>query len=143
MAEATVTWLKEGIFVGTDGTKHSVVLSKYGEDGGVGMKPSELLLVSLASCTAVDVVSILTKMRISLSELEIKVEGEQDGEPPWQYRKIHLTYRVKGEGCTDAAVERAIELSESKYCSVAASLRGQVEIGHSYEILNNDGAGGE
>jgi putative redox protein len=82
MAEVVVKWLEGGVFVGTDSTKHSVVLSTHDEENGVGMKPSELLLVAVASCTAIDVVSILTKKRLNLDRLEIVVTGEQNPEPP-------------------------------------------------------------
>jgi putative redox protein len=135
MAEATVTWVKDQIFVGIDSTKHSVVLSSPGEEGGVGMKPSELLLVSLASCTAVDIVNIFNKMRKPLDGLEIHVSGEQDSEPPWKYSKIQLSFRLHGMGISEEAAKRAIELSEEKYCSVAESLRKQVEIDYDFEIL--------
>src|SRR3989337_1752274 len=99
---------------------HCVVLST--PDEGVGMKPSELLLVALASCTAVDVVEILQKKRIELSSLEISATGEQQTDPPWTFRKIHLLYRVSGKGLTEEAAELAVRLSEKKYCSVAPTL---------------------
>jgi len=135
MAEATISWLKNQIFVGIDSTKHSVVLSSPGEEGGVGMKPSELLLVSLASCTAVDIVNIFQKMRTPLAGLEIHVHGEQDAEPPWKFSKIQLSYRIRGKGISEEAAKRAIELSDHKYCSVAASLRGQVDVDYDFEII--------
>lgn len=99
------------------------------------MKPSELMLVALASCTAVDVVEILGKKRIELESLEISAEAEQEKDPPWTFRKIHLLYRLKGEGLTEKDAEQAIHLSESKYCSVASTLRGVAEITTSFEIL--------
>ena len=110
MANASVHWVKGKQFIGIDSTNHSVVLST--PDEGVGMKPSDLLLVALASCTAVDVVEILTKKRIHLSKLEISANGEQDNDPPWTFRKIHLHYQVGGEGLTAKAVEQAIQLSD-------------------------------
>lgn len=133
MAEATVRWIGGKQFVGIDSTQHSVVLSTKEE--GVGMKPSELLLVALASCSAVDVVEILEKKRTPIDLLEIRVEGEQDQDPPWAYRKIHLTYLLKGEGLNGKDIEQAITLSEEKYCSVAATIRGVAEITTSFEIL--------
>jgi len=138
MAQAKVTWHQDRIFVGTDSTKHSVVISTPGEKGGVGMKPSELLLVSLASCTAVDIVSIFEKKRTPLDELEIHVQGEQNEDPPWMYKNIKLSYRIKGEGVTAEALKRTIELSEEKYCSVSASLKGQVSIDYDFEIIGDD-----
>jgi putative redox protein len=133
MANAIVRWISGKQFIGIDSTNHSVVLST--PDEGVGMKPSELLLVALAACTAVDVVEILAKKRITLTALEIVASGEQDSNPPWTFRKIHLIYKVGGEGLTETAVEQAIQLSEEKYCSVASTLRGVADITTSFELL--------
>jgi putative redox protein len=133
MAQAIVRRITGKRFIGIDSTNHSVVLSSA--DEGVGVKPSEMLLVALASCTAVDVVEILEKKKINLTLLEISATGEQDQDPPWTFRKIHLLYKVKGDGLTEKAVQQAIHLSETKYCSVAATIRGVAEITTSYEIL--------
>lgn len=138
MAEVVVKWLEGGVFVGTDSTKHSVVLSRQDEENGVGMKPSELLLVALASCTAIDVVSILKKKRLQLDGLEVRVKGEQSPNPPWKYENIKLTYLLRGNDLSQAACARAIDLSDAKYCSVAASLRSEVQIDHEFVILNDE-----
>jgi putative redox protein len=134
-AHTRLVWCGEGLFVGIDTNKHSVVISTQDEANRVGMKPSDLLLVALASCTAVDVVAILRKKRQPLSRLEVVADGVQDEDPPWRFRSIHLTYRVRGHDLTPEAVGRAIEISEGRYCSVSASLRPQVEITTSFEIL--------
>lgn len=133
MGTATVQWIGGKKFVGTDSTNHSVVLSTASE--GVGMKPSELLLIAVASCSAVDVVEILTKKRMTLDELKISVTGEQDADPPWTYRKIHMCFSMRGGNLTAKAVEQAIQLSEEKYCSVAATIRATAEITTEFEIL--------
>jgi len=133
MANATVRWIGGKQFVGTDSTRHSVVIST--PDEGVGMKPSELLLVALASCTAVDVVEILHKKRLTLSSLEIQANAEQDPEPPWAFRKIQVHYILHGAWLTETAVSQAIQLSEEKYCSVAATVRGVAEVHTSFEIV--------
>jgi putative redox protein len=93
--------------------------------------------VSLASCTAVDVTGILRKKRQGVDGLEIVADGMQNDDPPWAFRKIHLTYKVRGHNIDPAAVERAIELAEGRYCSVSASLKPQVEITWSYEIVQS------
>jgi len=133
MGTSIIKWVGSKQFVGIDSTKHSIVMSTT--DEGVGMKPSELILVALGACTAVDVVDIMAKKRQPLSFLEISADGEQDPNPPWPYRKIHLIYRLRGKGLTDKAVEQAIQLSEEKYCSVAATLRDVATITTSFEIL--------
>ncbi len=136
MPTTTVQWVTGQQFVGMDSNRHAVVLS--GEKEPNGLSPSQMLLVALSSCTAVDVVDILTKKRKPLSRLEIIATGEQDDDPPWAYRKIHLTYRLRGKNLTDSAVQQAIQLSEEKYCSVAATVRGVAEITTEYEILTEE-----
>ena len=133
MAKASVTWFGGKKFVGTDSTNHSVVLST--PDEGIGVKPSDMMLVALASCTSVDVVEILKKKRLDLRGLEVGVTAEQDVEPPWTFRKIHLTYAISGEGVKPKDAEQAIQLSQEKYCSVAATLRGVAEITWEYRIV--------
>lgn len=133
MSSSLVKWIGGKQFVGIDSSKHSVVLSTT--DEGVGMKPSEMLLVALSSCTAVDVVEILAKKRTPVDFLEISASAEQDVDPPWTFRKIHLVYKVRGKGLQEKDVAQAIDLSEHKYCSVAATLRGVAEITTSFELL--------
>jgi putative redox protein len=136
MASDTVLrWVPESkSFVSTDSTGHSVVMST--PDENAGMKPSELVLSALAGCASVDVVDILAKKRTPLSHLEVQVSAEQDADPPWTFRKIMMKFLVRGEGLTEKSVAQAIELSEEKYCSVAATLRGEAEIVTSFEILD-------
>ncbi len=134
MGSATVKWIQGKQFVGIDSTCHSVVLSTA--DEGVGMKPSELLLIAVASCSAVDIVDILTKKRMPLTFLEIHASGEQDQDPPWTYRKIHIHYRLAGKNLTEKAAAHAIELSEEKYCSVAATVRATAPITTDFEVID-------
>ena len=133
MGTATVKWVGGKQFVGIDSTCHSVVLST--PDEGIGIKPSDLLLIAVGSCSAVDVVDILTKKRMPLYLLEITINGEQDPNPPWTFRKIHIHYRIGGNNLTDKAVTQAIQLSHDKYCSVASTVRATVEITSDYELL--------
>ena len=132
--KAVIQWVSKGQFVGTDSTKHSVVMSGQDEENGVGMKPSDLLLVGLGGCTAYDVVEILRKKRQSLTGLEVTVEGQQNEDPPNPFHTIHIHYRVQGKGLSEKAVADAITLSEEKYCSAAATLRGTAEITFDYTI---------
>ena len=133
MATATVHWLNERNFVGIDSTGHSVVLS--GKKNGIGVSPSQMLLVALASCSSVDVVEILEKKRLKLTSLNVTITGEQDPDPPWTYRKIHLKYRLGGKDLKEKAVEQAIRLSQDKYCSVATTVSGVAEITTEFEIV--------
>jgi putative redox protein len=133
MPTATVKWVDGLQFVGTDSGGHSVVLS--GSDDQDGVRPSEMLLVALASCSAVDVVEIMRKKRQPLTKLEVRIDGERDPDPPWPYRKITVAYHAQGEGLTDKALSQAIQLSTEKYCSVAATVSGVADIETRFTIL--------
>jgi len=135
MPKTNVRWVKNRQFVGMDANGHAVVMS--GDKQQCGVKPSQLLLISLAACSAYDVVEILQKKRKTLRSLEVTADGEHDSEPPWAIRKIHLHYRLVGEDLTDKAVEQAIRLSEEKYCSVAATVRGIATITTEFEIVSD------
>lgn len=142
MGNIAVKWTGEGsqMFVGRDSFGHVVISGSWPKDGDEswqewkGLKPSDLLLLSLASCSAYDVVMILGRQRQDLVDLYVEVNGEQADTPPYAFTNIHLHYVVKGVELDPKKVERAIELSEEKYCSVAATIRGVAEITHSYEI---------
>jgi putative redox protein len=133
--KVNVKWVGKREFVGTDSSKHSVVMSSQDEENGTGMSPSQLLLVALGGCTAYDVVSILEKKRQHLTGLEVKVTGEQEPDPPWTYRKVHVDYILRGKELSEKAVQDAIELSEEKYCSVSTTVRGSAEITYDYTIV--------
>ena len=136
--KAHIQWVSKGQFVGTDSTKHSVVISRQDEENAVGMKPSDLLLVALGGCTSIDMVNILHKKRQKLTSLEIEIHGEQDPNPPWAFRKIQVMYTVRGRGLSDKAVADAISLAEGKYCSVKASLDKSVELQTEYQIVEDE-----
>ena len=136
MKTTTVRWTHDRHFVGTDSTNQSVVLS--GQKPAIGVSPSQMLLIALASCSSLDVVEILEKKRKKLTMLEVITSGEQDPDPPWAYRKIHLQYRLSGQGLTSKSIEQAISLSQEKYCSVAATVRGVAQVTTGYEIIPED-----
>jgi putative redox protein len=91
--------------------------------------------MALAACTAVDVVEILEKKRMPLTFLEISSDSEQDQDPPWTFRKIHLHFKAAGKNLTGTALEQAIHLAEEKYCSVAATIRATAQITFDFEVL--------
>lgn len=137
MTQVNVKWIGKGQNVGTDYTKHSLVMSTQDDENATGLKPSDVLLLSLGGCTGVDVVSTLSKQRQNLTGLEINIAAEQDSNPPWTFRKIHLEYVMHGRELSERGVERAIELSEHKYCSVTASICGMAEVTSSFRIIEN------
>ncbi len=129
-------------FVGEADSGHSIVMDGASAFGGgdSAPRPSELLLLGLAGCTGMDVVSILRKKRQAVTSLEVMVSGEQREEHPRAFTKIRVKFVVRGESVDPGAVRRAIELSEEKYCSVGATLEEGVAITSEFEIL---GAGPE
>ena len=133
---ASVTLVDEGMhFVGeVDGFR--VDLDADEEVGGrnAGASPMHLLLLSLAGCTAMDAVSILRKKREQVTGLRVEVQSKQRAEHPKVYESIEVFYRVRGTGVDPKALDRAIELSQSKYCPVIAMLGKTAKITSSYEI---------
>ena len=137
MGTVSIKWVESQLMTGADSFGHPLVIgsSTEKEPQWAGLKPSDLLLLAAASCSGYDVVMILTKQREPLEGLEISCTGEQESEPPYTFTKIHLHYRVKGADLNPNKVERAIRLSEEKYCSVINTLKGTVEITKDFEIV--------
>ena len=135
--KATVRIAGEELFVGTSPSGHAIVLDT---DSARSSAPSpvELLLVDLGSCTAVDVISILKKKRQDVREYVLEVSGERRDEYPRSYTSMHVHHILTGTNISPKAVEQAIELSETKYCSVAATLRPTVTIKSSFEIIEDE-----
>ena len=104
-----------------------------------GVVSSDLLPLSLIGCAIWDVTSILRKQKQNIKRIEVEASSEQDDEPPWQIRKIRILYRIWGDEIKDSAVERAIRLTEEKYCSIYVTLKPAIEIMSDYEILTNQG----
>ena len=119
-------------------SSHWVIMDGTPTFGGsnAGSSPKELLLMALGGCTAMDVIPILQKKRASVDNVEIRVVGNVREEHPQVFTDIHVEYIIRGNGINPADVERAIELSTTKYCSVSAMLRGNVTITHSYRVEN-------
>ena len=140
MSDVTLRWTGEGLtFEGA--TAHGAPILTGNDPDGPGAKASDLLPLSLAACTVYDVVVILRKQRQDLQGLEVRVTSEQDEDPPWTFRAIHMHFIARG-AVDDHKVARAIELSESKYCAVAATLRSVVRLTHSHEVVAGNGVSG-
>jgi len=131
-----VKWIDGLRFVATDSIGHSIVMDASKQVGGEGsgFSPLQLLLAALGGCTGIDIVDIMRKQRQKVEDLEIVVSGERAKEPPRVYSKIHVEYRVKGRGIKEKAVQRAIRLSEDKYCSVGAMLKAKAKVTSNYTI---------
>jgi putative redox protein len=124
-------------FSGTADSGHTLVLDAAEAAGGenAGFRPTELLLISLAGCTAMDVISILRKKRQDVTGLEVRTDGNRSEGHPKVYTDITIEYIVSGRGIDPAAVERAIELSTETYCTVEAMLKKAATITTSYRII--------
>jgi len=131
-----VKWIDGMRFVANDDKGHSIIMDVSKEHGGEGsgFGPMQLLLVAFGGCTGIDVLEILRKQRQKLEGLEIVVSGERVSETPRVYDKVHVEYRLKGKDLKEKAVQRAIRLSQDKYCSVGATLKAKAKVSYNYEI---------
>ncbi len=136
--QAQVSWIGPGLrLVGEASSGPAIVIDHVlpGEEGQeTGPRPMELVLIGLAGCTAMDVVSILTKKRQPFTGLEVRATAERAAEHPKVYTRIHLEFVVRGKGVDPRAVERSVELSQTRYCPASAMLSKAVEITTSYRI---------
>jgi putative redox protein len=135
---ASVTLDGDGLrFVGKVGSGHAIVLD--GTEGDAGARPAELVPLALAGCTAMDVISILRKKRQAVTRYEVQAAGIQSDEHPNEFRRIDVIHVVEGD-VEVAALERAIELSATKYCSVGSTVAsGVTEVRHTYQLRTSDG----
>ena len=135
MQTASVKWIGEQKFVATSPSGHAINVDSDREVNSAP-GPMELVLMALGACTATDIVIVLKKKRQKLDGLEVICSGERAAEPPTVWTKLEIVYRLRGE-LDDAAVKHAIELSEEKYCSVAAMLKKTAKISWRYEIVRS------
>jgi putative redox protein len=133
-AKAVIHDAGDGLFIGITPSGHAQVLETNHERASAAT-PVELLLIALGGCTAVDVITILRKKRERVTDYRVEVRGTRREEHPRAYTRMELRHVVRGHKVSEKAVAAAIELSETKYCSVAATLRPGVEIVTSYEIV--------
>jgi putative redox protein len=129
--KASLTWTDKTRFLARSENSPTYVIDSDDNDGAAC--PMQMLLISLAGCTAIDVVEILTKKRIDLSRFEVNITGEEAVEHPQRYARIIVEYIFYGRGIKTKAVEQAIELSETKYCCALASVNA--EASSSYRII--------
>ena len=135
--EVAVKWIDNLRYVASSGSGHAIVLDVPAKSGGndSGMHATELLLIAVGKCTAVDVVRILTKQKKEIRSLEVIVTGDISAEYPKFYEKIHIKYRISGDGLTMEQVQKAVDLSHGKYCTVSNSLTDRCEQTLSIEII--------
>ena len=130
--KVTAEWLADQAFLLKDHKGFPIVMAQP-----MGVLGADLLPLSLIGCAGWDVMSILRKQKQPVLRCEVEAESERDEEPPWRFRRIRVLYKIWG-GVDLAALERAIRLTEEKYCSVFVTLRDAVEIQSRYEILSEE-----
>jgi len=132
-------WQGGFAFSGSNEAGQTVLMdSPLAETGPKGPSPMQLLLISLAGCTAMDVIGILEKKRQRVTGFEVNVVGDRVPDPPQRFENIEMEFVVRGHQIDAVAVERAIELSENKYCSVSANLRPSARISSRYRIVEEN-----
>ncbi len=132
--KAVVHFAGNDLFIGITPSGHALTLDTNHERNAAPT-PMELLLLALGSCTGVDVISILQKKREPVTDYRVEVRGERREDHPRSYERLEVHHIVQGRNISEKSVVQAIELSEAKYCSVAATLRPTAEIVSSYEII--------
>lgn len=134
--EINLEW-KEALYFHSKVNEHDVYVDADASVGGTDKapRPKPLMLVSLAGCTAMDVVSLLNKMRVPFSYFNVKVKAQLTDEHPKVYSKVHIVYQIKGENIDTSKVEKAVHLSQERYCGVSAMFRKFAELTFEIEYL--------
>ncbi|MDI3526771.1 MAG: putative redox protein [Tenuifilum sp.] len=138
MKHVVDTEYKEGMAFVSKVNGHDVVIDAVAEVGGqdLGPRPKELMLAALGGCTGMDVISILKKMRVEVEYFNVKVEAEMTEEHPKHYTAMHIIYQFKGKDLPMDKLEKAINLSQDRYCGVSFVYRKTMKLTHEIQILN-------
>ena len=128
---ATLTWSRDLVFTGTTPRGYEL---DFDADAQWGCMPTEALLMSLGGCMAIDIVSILKKMRMDISRFRIEIVGERNPDPPQYFRAVEMVLHLAGQNLDSHRIERAIALSREKYCSVYNSLRPDLTLNVRYTL---------
>jgi putative redox protein len=135
--KSTLQYAGDEFFIGTSPGGHAHVIDVNG-DRKAAPTPVELLMTALGGCTAADVISILLKKRQQITDYRVEVTGERREEHPRSFTTMNVHHIVYGHDVSEQALARAIELSETKYCSVGATLKAGIQVTSSYEIVEVD-----
>ncbi|MDN3637231.1 OsmC family protein [Simiduia curdlanivorans] len=139
--QATVKWVDGVMFLGESGSGHAVVMDGAPDHGGrnMGVRPMEMILLGLGGCASFDVIGILKKSRQAVSDCRVELQAERADAVPSPFTKIHLKFIVSGKGLKANQVQKAVELSATKYCSASIMLEAAgVQLSHSVEIIETE-----
>ena len=133
----SVNWVDGLLMVGKSDSGHTITMDGPPESGGenLGVRPMEMLLLGVAGCTMIDVVTTLKKMRQDLSHLETKINAERATNHPKVFTDIHIQFILKGQNLDEKKVDKAITLSAEKYCSASIMLGEMATITHDFEVV--------
>ncbi|MFV9511360.1 OsmC family protein [Tepidibacillus sp. LV47] len=136
MSKVNITWEGNMKFVGTDDNGHRIPMDAAAIYGGQnqGVRPMELMLMSLGGCTGIEVGHILNKMRVKYDRFDIEVNGNRVDEHPKVFSDIHVVYRLSGENISPKKVNKAIQMAEQVYCSAANMINKVATVTYSFEI---------
>ena len=137
MKESLIAKWKKGMAFEADVNGHKLLVDAIETNGGanLGPRPKPLMMLSLAGCTGMDVISILKKMRVEVSDFSVKVEGDLTEDHPKHFTGMHIIYEFRGNNLDMDKLKKAVELSQDRYCGVSASYRKAMDI--TYEIKIN------
>jgi len=137
--KARVKWVENALMVAESGSGHAIVMDGPEEHGGrnLGIRPMEMLLLGIGGCSEFDVIHILKKGRNNVSSCEVEITAERVEVEPKVFKKVHLHFKVGGEGLTEKAVARAVQLSAEKYCSASIMIGATAEITHDFELVTD------
>jgi len=138
IVKTTLAWERDLVFTGATPQGYEI---EFDAQAQWGCKPTEALLLSLAGCMGIDMVTILTKMRITLASFRMEIEGERNPTPPQYYKAVEIVLYIAGKNLDPRKVERAIALSQDKYCSVYNSLRPDLALNVRYVLEEKDPLG--
>ncbi len=129
---ARITWVQDALFVGESGSGHTITMDGSPDVGGrnLAARPMEMVLIGMGGCTAIDVASMLRKQRQDVRDIIVELEAERAEDHPKVFNQVKLVYRVRGKGLNRALVERAVSLSDEKYCSATAMIRKSANVTH-------------
>ena len=137
---ARITWVQDALFVGESGSGHTITMDGSPDVGGrdLAARPMEMVLLGMGGCTAIDVASMLRKQRQDVRDIIVELEAERADDHPKVFTSVKLVYRVRGKKLNRALVERAVSLSDEKYCSATAMIRKSATVTHQIVLEDVD-----